>query len=582
MTEASDRPPLKNKFRWLPAAAGALIASGIILGSVYLYKINNFSIEQVSADSLIINGAKSESSELYLTSDSPQITVSYKGIPSEPIKVEVDGKAVAMSSNWLTGAASGRVNKIADGKHVVSVAAKDYSESWLVTLDTTPPEVKISHPQPNYKSNKKSITLQGTTEPDALIKASSAGTTLETTANEKGYFFLTLPTESGKSVITWEVRDKAGNKTEGKNEFLCDFTPPVLDISVLQPAYKDNDGKEHDKITVGPKTPYTILTGKSLTLKTEASDKESGIAKIEVYIDDDLRETKDCTGENRKPVKTDSGEESSNIDDTTVVPAEQKPLDSTSLIYNYNLPVLYEGTHTVSVVAYDAFGLSTRRNLTFCTNTTDVYGQAPMGRGAVGDDVKELQRRLTLNGYLEKGYVEGKFDQKTYDAVIKIQKELGLTQDSIAGVLVTAALSTKIYVNLERFSAVLVDEANGARYYSIATGVEEHPTPAGFYYISDMAKNPTWLPPNSEWAKDSKQIPPGPDNPLGTRWIGIGNAIGFHGTPYPGTVGTRASHGCMRMAIPDIEDLYERVSVGTQVHIFNGGEDDPILKKYWP
>lgn len=582
MPEASDHPPLKSlKFR--PAiAAGALAACGVLLSSVYFYKINNFAIEQVCADNLIINGAKSETGELYLTSDSPQITVSYKGIPTDPIKVEVDGRTVPLSGNWLTGTATGRVNKIADGKHVVSVNAGDYSESWLLTLDTTPPEVKISHPQPNYKSNKKNITLQGTTEPNALIKASSAGASAEAAANEKGYFFLTLPTESGKCVIDWQVQDKAGNKTSGKSEFLCDFTPPVLNISVLQPAYKDNEGKEHEKISVEPKTPYTVLTGKSLTLKTEADDQESGIAKIEIYIDGELREAKDCSEESAVKPNSDLGEENSGLDGTAALPAEQKPQDSTSFTYNYSLPVLYEGTHTVSVVAYDAFGLSIRRNLTFCINTTDVYGQAPMGRGAIGDDVKGLQKRLKARGYLQEGYVDGKFDQKTCEAVVKLQKELGLEQDGIAGVLVTAALSTRIYVNLERFSAVLIDEAGRPRYYSIATGVEEHPTPTGFYYISDMAKNPTWLPPNSEWAKDSKQIPPGPDNPLGTRWIGIGNAIGFHGTPYPGTVGTRASHGCMRMAIPDIEDLYERVTVGTQVHIFKGDEDDPIIKQYWP
>ena len=75
---------------------------------------------------------------------------------------------------------------------------------------------------------------------------------------------------------------------------------------------------------------------------------------------------------------------------------------------------------------------------------------------------------------------------------------------------------------------------------------------------------------------------PGPDNPLGTRWIGLNvGSVGFHGTPYPDSVGTKASHGCMRMRLVDIEDLYDRVTVGTQVRIYSGSEDDHALHHYW-
>ncbi|MDX6647170.1 MAG: L,D-transpeptidase ErfK/SrfK [Miltoncostaeaceae bacterium] len=61
---------------------------------------------------------------------------------------------------------------------------------------------------------------------------------------------------------------------------------------------------------------------------------------------------------------------------------------------------------------------------------------------------------------------------------------------------------------------------------------------------------------------------PGPGNPLGTRWIGTSApAVGIHGTPADYTIGSRASHGCIRMHIPDVEKLYEQVTVGMEVDI---------------
>ena len=83
-----------------------------------------------------------------------------------------------------------------------------------------------------------------------------------------------------------------------------------------------------------------------------------------------------------------------------------------------------------------------------------------------------------------------------------------------------------------------------------------------------MQMNPTWLPPNSDWAKDAKPIPPGATNPLGTRWIGTSApGVGIHGTPDDASIGSYASHGCIRMHIPDAEDLYARVVIGMPVII---------------
>ncbi len=106
------------------------------------------------------------------------------------------------------------------------------------------------------------------------------------------------------------------------------------------------------------------------------------------------------------------------------------------------------------------------------------------------------------------------------------------------------------------------------RRFKVATGQAAYPTPLGDYEIVVRERNPTWNPPDSDWAKGAKPIPPGPGNPLGTRWMGISSpAVGIHGTPDAASLGYSASHGCIRMAIPDAEWLFEHVKVGTPVFI---------------
>jgi lipoprotein-anchoring transpeptidase ErfK/SrfK len=75
--------------------------------------------------------------------------------------------------------------------------------------------------------------------------------------------------------------------------------------------------------------------------------------------------------------------------------------------------------------------------------------------------------------------------------------------------------------------------------------------------------------PNSPWAGDlaGKVIPPGPDDPIKARWMGIYAGAGIHGTDADGSIGSAASHGCIRMHIPDVIELYDEVSVGTPVYI---------------
>ena len=107
------------------------------------------------------------------------------------------------------------------------------------------------------------------------------------------------------------------------------------------------------------------------------------------------------------------------------------------------------------------------------------------------------------------------------------------------------------------------------RTFQVATGQAQYPTPTGNFSIATMQRDPWWIPPTeSEWAKDAKPIPPGPGNPLGTRWMGLtAPLVGIHGTPDAASIGYSASHGCIRMRVPEAEALFNEVNVGTPVLI---------------
>ena len=107
------------------------------------------------------------------------------------------------------------------------------------------------------------------------------------------------------------------------------------------------------------------------------------------------------------------------------------------------------------------------------------------------------------------------------------------------------------------------------RTFRVATGRSQYPTPLGTFEVVNKQFDPWWYPPaGSDWAKDARPIPPGPGNPLGTRWMGLSAPyVGIHGTPDAASIGYSASHGCIRMLIPQVEWLFTQVDVGTPVFI---------------
>lgn len=127
------------------------------------------------------------------------------------------------------------------------------------------------------------------------------------------------------------------------------------------------------------------------------------------------------------------------------------------------------------------------------------------------------------------------------------------------------------YLTLDRSSYTLRlwEDLKLAKTYTVAVGQVGLETPEGLYHIQDKQIEPTWHVPDSDWAGSlaGQSIPPGPSNPLKARWMGIYEGAGIHGTEETSSLGTAASHGCVRMAVPDVEELYDRVEVGTPIYI---------------
>ena len=127
------------------------------------------------------------------------------------------------------------------------------------------------------------------------------------------------------------------------------------------------------------------------------------------------------------------------------------------------------------------------------------------------------------------------------------------------------------YLTLDRgsFTLRLFKDLELTKTYTVAVGQEGLETPEGTYEIQAMEEEPTWYVPESDWAGElaGQVIPPGPSNPIKARWLAIFEGAGIHGTEETASLGSAASHGCVRMSIPDVEELYDEVEVGTPIFI---------------
>jgi lipoprotein-anchoring transpeptidase ErfK/SrfK len=148
-------------------------------------------------------------------------------------------------------------------------------------------------------------------------------------------------------------------------------------------------------------------------------------------------------------------------------------------------------------------------------------------------------------------------------AVVKTTKPEVTTKD------LPQAYPRYIYIDRGSYTLRFYDHLKLVKSYPIAVGQQGLETPAGLYHALDKQVNPSWHVPNSAWAGSlaGQVIPPGPADPLKARWIGIFDGAGIHGTDDIGSLGSAASHGCVRMSISDVIDLYDRVDIGDPIYI---------------
>jgi hypothetical protein len=140
-----------------------------------------------------------------------------------------------------------------------------------------------------------------------------------------------------------------------------------------------------------------------------------------------------------------------------------------------------------------------------------------------------------------------------------------ITSDKLARVY-----GTVITVDRAHFKLRLFKRLKFSKSYGVAVGQPAYPTPTGLFSIHDKQVNPAWTAPHSPWAGElAGTTTPGGSaaNPLRARWMGITDGVGIHGTSQDWSIGSRASHGCIRMHVSDVIDLFRRVPVGTPVLI---------------
>ncbi len=131
------------------------------------------------------------------------------------------------------------------------------------------------------------------------------------------------------------------------------------------------------------------------------------------------------------------------------------------------------------------------------------------------------------------------------------------------------AYPTVVTIDRAHFRLRLFKRLVLVKSYGVAVGRSGLETPAGIYHVQEREVNPSWHVPNSAWAGAlaGTTVPPGPNDPIVARWLGLGGGVGIHGTNEPFSIGSAASHGCIRMLVGDVEALYPRVPLGTPVFI---------------
>jgi len=410
--------------------------------------------------------------------------------------------------------------------------------SLTAVIDRTAPELKLRQPVEQLALASEHCMLVGRSEPGADIRvAGQAPVRVDST----GSFRLSVPLRAGWNRLEIQASDKAGNVRKLQRRVFSDRESPRYSLERLSPDLQSS-------------TPLRSMDcdRSSFRVRVLAQD-DGGIERIRYRLDGHKWQT---------------------------VPLKAEKDSFTGV---FALRDLFEGTRMLELEVVDRAGRRLEERVEFLVDSSEQLGDKVLTLGARGKDVEQLQQRLAEAGVLEKSSVHGHFDATTEEAVRKFQQLEGMAATGQVRQAMLVALGPRIFVNLGRFELVFDRPGEKPRRFSIACGAPEFPTPTGKFRVADLAKDPTWIPPDSPWAREAKTMPPGPDNPLGTRWIGLDwGGVGIHGTNADWSIGSASSHGCMRMHLDDVEQLYEWVQIGTPVTVYGGWEEDRLRLRFWP
>jgi len=330
---------------------------------------------------------------------------------------------------------------------------------------------------------------------------------------------LALP--EGERIIRVEATDSVGNTSHKEWKAFADFSAPVLE---METAIKDT------------------LDDVDVNVRFAVKDNFPQHLSVTALVDGTRVAVSD-------------------------VEAEQGSADPFMRRYAVSTGELSEGTHVMGIEVRDAAGHSDSHTQEFLVDSTAQFGRRPMSQGAAGADVNQLQTLLAAKGFFE-GSPTAVYDATTTAAVTAYQGDRGLAVSGRVDEATVRSLVGYVLIDRSDCTLTLYDDKGVVKTYRVAVGMAEYPTPLGSFSIMVKTRNPTWSPPPSPWAEHLEPVSPGPGNPLGTRWMGLSVAyVGIHGTPSDWSIGGWYSHGCIRMHIPDAEDLFDRVYVGTPVDI---------------
>lgn len=439
--------------------------------------------------------------------------------------------------------------RLAEGSHDVQVRfrsdnvfSRSVDRRWSFDVDTVAPALAVTEPAGGATGARRAVRFAGRTEPGATVAVAFAGGDAEATAGANGRWSTIARLPDGVVAATVTATDRAGNSTRRRRRVIVDTIPPQLALSA--PA-----------------------TGERLT-GTDTSLVYGSLTS------DDPRALTFTASVNGRAVTTAKGTDApaaagAGSGYTQAAGGGTPPLQIDGRRFAIAVGTLPQGRNLITVTARDRVGNLARRTRVVVVDTTEVFGPYDVRPGARGADVVDLQRRLReARVYPKRARLTGVVDATTAKSILRYQKRYKLPKTGVADARTRSSMVGRLVVNIGQRKLRLIRHGKVWTTYSIAVGQPAHPTPTGEYEINDKQVDPAWHPPDSPWAAELSTIPPGPGNPLGTRWIGTtAPAIGIHGTYADYSIGTAASHGCMRMHIPDVEQLYDQVTLGMKISI---------------